>query len=124
MEYTEFKQKMITSLPVGTVLTNPGGGTSTIEAYSYDKVRYRRGASSMHVRFQDLFAAYQRFQGGNVSSADLGAFMPSVFDSHARPAGHSCNCTFFYMALQRMGIVSKINGRGVGGNPFYVFIPL
>lgn len=121
MEYAEFKQKLITSLPVGTTLPNPRKGTSTIEAYSYDTVTYRRGSSNLYVRFQDLYEAWQRFQGGYVHTTDLKAWRPEVFDSTARPAGHDCNCTFLFLVLQRMGLGSKINGSGVSGSPFFAF---
>jgi len=55
-----------------------------------------------------------------MSSVDLKTDNPSVFDSQARPAGHSCNCTFLFMVLHQMGIASNVHGRGVRGNPFYV----
>jgi len=122
MEFPEFKQRMHTSIPVETVLKNPGGGTSIILSYPSDGVRYKRGNSTIHVSLRDLFDGYTRVKTGQLSSNDLKQANPPVFDSQARPAGHSCNCTFLFMALQKMGIVSQIYGRGVRGDPFYVVL--
>ena len=122
MDFHEFKQRMHTSSPVETVLKNPGGGTSIILSYSLDGVSYKRGNSTIYVSIRDLFDGYTRVKTGHLSSNDLKIANPSVFDSQARPAGHSCNCTFLFMALQEMGIVTQIYGRGVRGNPFYVIL--
>lgn len=43
MQYHEFCRKVIETLPVGTVLPNPGGGDSTIVSYTGRKVAYRKG---------------------------------------------------------------------------------
>jgi type IV secretory pathway TraG/TraD family ATPase VirD4 len=71
-----------------------------------------------------LFDAYALYRGRRVSTTELRAFRPVVFDSAARPAGHSCNCTIFFLLLERMGVVEGIQGKGVCGNPFYVDISL
>ena len=110
------------TLPVGRVIKNPGGGITTIESYTDSKVRYRRGASMIYVSLADLYAAYSRFRGQSVTSAKLTKFRPSVFSSLARPAGHSCNCTFLFVLLQRSKLSGPIKGGGVRGNPFTVKI--
>jgi len=120
MDFSEFKQRVHESIPKGTILDNPGGGTSTILSYPPDAVSYRRGNSTMYVSLRDLFDGYVRFKGGHMSSSDLKVINPSVFDSQARPAGHSCNCTFLFMLLQKIGVVTHIQGCGVRGNPFFV----
>jgi hypothetical protein len=122
MDYSEFKRKIQATTPQRTVLQNPGGGTSTILSYSSDAVRYQRGNSTIYVSFRDLFDAYMHYKGGEVSSSDLKRANPAVFDSQARPAGHSCNCTFMFMLLKRIGVVNQIHGRGVAGDPFYVVL--
>jgi hypothetical protein len=64
----------------------------------------------------------QHLEDGNISSSELKVFLPAIFDSAARPAGHSCNATLLFLALREMGIVSAIHGNGVAGNPFFVEI--
>ena len=86
-------------------------------------IMYRRGNSRIRVQLADLYRAYNRFKGRKVSSIDLRRFAPSVFDSTARPAGHSCNCTFLFHLLQRLELtVGLLDGRGVRGSPFSVVI--
>lgn len=121
MEFHDFRRKLVQSLPVGAVLRNPGGGTSTIVSHTPRNVAYRRGKSRIYVGLRDLYGAYEAFRGGTVDSSDLRAFKPQVFDS--KQSGHSCNCTFLFMALKAMGIVERIDGAGRSGSPFRVKIP-
>lgn len=99
MNRSDFITAVIKAFPVGTVIANPGGGTSTITGYTVSSVSYVRGRSTIVVAFSDLYAAYNAFKGKDVTSTELRAFMPTVFDSAARPTGHSCNCTFLYQAI-------------------------
>ena len=50
--------------------------------------------------------------------------LPSmVFDSLARAAGHSCNCTFLLQLLVAMAVVDGcIEGRGARGDPYLVTV--
>jgi hypothetical protein len=123
MEYATFKTSFEQAVPAGTVLPNPGGGTSSVLSYSFDHVYYRRGNSKIRASVRDFYLAYEKYSGRNLSSSDLREFNPSVFDSQARPAGHSCNCTFLFLALERMGLVAAIHGSGVRGSPFNVDLP-
>lgn len=109
-------------MPVGTVLANPSRGTSEVSAYTEHKINYIRGSSTIHVSYSDLFYAYQHFNGGKVSASELKEYNPSVFDSNARPAGHSCNCTSLFLILKELGVVDEIHGNGVRGDPYYVDI--
>lgn len=122
MDFSEFKQKVYVSIPKGAILDNPGGGTSIIMSYSSEAVSYLRGNSTIYVSLRDLFDGYIQFKGGHMSSKDLKAVNPRVFDSQASPAGHSCNCTFLFILLQKIGVVTHIQGRGVKGNPFFVIL--
>ena len=116
MTLDEFRTRMKKSLPPGTVLQNPGGGTRTIKSYSD---RNGSGVSTIGVAVEALLAVYQHFHGVQVTSRDLKVHAPAVFDSSARPAGHSCNCTFLFMVLERLGLADPIQGDGVSGRPFY-----
>ncbi len=81
---------------------------------------YIRGKSTIYVSFKDLFDAFKHFRGARVTSSDLQQFRPWVFDSSAVKPGHSCNCTFLFLVCERLGLSSRIRGRGVRGNPYYV----
>ena len=119
MDYNAFCHLFTSALPVGTVLRNPGGGVTEIINYTANgRLVYRRGRSRMYVSLRDLYAAWQQFQGQRVSSADLRAFAPEVFNSKA--GGHSCNCTVLFLAFRKMGLVDRIAGAGRRGDPYCV----
>ncbi len=119
MDYLEFHHRLVTALPPGTVLQNPGGGETEIINYTAsDKLAYRRGRSRMYVSIRELYVAHQLFQGQTVSSTDLRDYAPEIFES--KQGGHSCNCTVFFMALRAMGLVDRIEGAGKRGDPYRV----
>ncbi len=123
MTLLEFCQMLKTVVPVGSTLDSPGGGTSKIIKYSQSFITYRRGKSDIRVSYVDLFRAYVKHKGRKVSSSDLKRFAPAVFDSKARPAGHSCNTTILFLLLRKLDLSSDISGSGVKGDPYYVSIP-
>ncbi len=123
MTLEEFAASLKEAIPLGSVLENPGGGTSTITNYTQAFITYRRGKSSISVSYEKLFHAYLAHKGRKVSASDLKQFAPSVFDSTARPAGHSCNATLLFLMLNRLGLSSEIGGSGVRGDPYFVSIP-
>ena len=121
MELEIFIDRARALMPLGQVFENLGGGTSRIMTNDEGKVCYKRGNSRIYVRWRDLHSAYMRFAGRRVSSSDLRKAMPSVFDSSARPAGHSCNCTFLFHLLTKLSLTEGgPEGRGVVGDPFAV----
>lgn len=123
MDIETFRTEFLKALPPGTIFQNPGGGTSEVLPVRNGKARYKRRNSTMAVPIQFLFDAYSAFRGRNMSTSELKVFAPAVFDSAARPAGHSCNATFLFLALREMGTVTSIQGKGVAGNPFFVEVP-
>jgi hypothetical protein len=120
VDFDEFVQLLRTSLPVGVVLDNPGGGTSTVLSHDAERVCYRRGGSRFYVPLRELHEAYIRFSGQEVTTRSLKDYSPEVFDS-AR-GGHNCHATFLFLALQRMNLSGEIWGRGRIGSPFGVTI--
>lgn len=122
MTLDEFANRIRSDLPVGSIMDNPGGGTSTIIKQSQSFITYRRGKSSICVSYEALFKAYGAYRGKQVSASDLKVFAPSVFDSAARPAGHSCNSTFLLLLLRHLGLAGDIQGQGVRGSPFHARI--
>jgi hypothetical protein len=109
---------------IGQVFDNPGrkGTTSTIIEIDTLKIVYQRKKSYISITFKTMYDVYKDFQGKKCSSNDLKRYDPEVFDSNARPAGHSCNCTFLFRIFEALGIVTEIEGGGVRGDPFYVHI--
>ena len=123
MTRQEFIHAARQAFPSGYEFDNPGGGTTRILSVDAIGIAYRRGNSRISVQFADLYSAYERFKGRQVSSTDLRRFSPSVFDSNARPADHSCNCTFLFHVLQRLAVTDgPLEGRGVRGDPFSISI--
>ena len=122
MDLETFGRQLQSALTPGRIPQNPGGGISTVISSNNGKVRYKRGQSTYSVSVEALFAAYSSFKGRRVSSTDLKRFAPAIFDSAARPAGHSCNCTFLFLALREMQLSSGIKGTGLAGSPFFTEI--
>ncbi|MBC3810902.1 hypothetical protein [Undibacterium aquatile] len=122
MNFEDFMTRVINAFPVGTLVKNPGGGTSLIVANKDFKITYQRGKSTMSVKLIDLFAAYEQFRGMQLTSSDLKIFRPAIFDSSARPAGHSCNCTILFRIFEKLQLCEPIEGAGVRGNPFSIKI--
>ena len=120
MDFDTFIASIESEFPIGSAFDNPGGGTSTIVRLTETHISYRRGNSNISVAYRDLFEAYSNFIGQEVSSSDLRRFRPSVFDSSARPSGHSCNCTFLFHVLEILGLSGLLQGSGVRGNPYAV----
>lgn len=121
MRLKEFAAAAREAFAVSRTMDNPGGGTSEVLQLTEDAVTCKRGDSTIRVRLADLHRAYLKFRGGRVSSTDLREFLPSVFDSSARPAGHSC--TFLSLLLQRMGLAGEPSGSGRRGDPFALDLP-
>lgn len=119
----QFVKHACVAFPVGHTFANLGRGMTRIEGYDSRHVLYRRGSSTIRVLWESLYAAYVAFAGQRMSSVDLREFRPHVFDSMARPAGHSCNCTFLIQLLMAMELVNgALEGRGVRGDPYTVFV--
>ena len=121
MNINEFKGRIKSVIQRGSVLDNPGKGTSTIKVVSDRGVSYVRGKSVIYISFQDIFDAFHSFVGRKVTSSDLKSYRPAVFDSKAN--GHSCNCTFLFVLLKGMGFTSEIGGQGIKGSPYFVVLP-
>jgi len=116
MNQDAFSLALVSSLPVGTVLENPGGGTSEVVVSGPDRICYKRQNTRMCIQISLLFDVYERYRGRAVSSNELRELVPKVFDS--KRSGHSCHCTFLFMAFQRIGLAGEIFGEGKRGSPF------
>ena len=122
MDLSTFSAEIRRRTPEGTIFQNPGGGISEVVSLTADKIAYVRGTSRIYVAVDDLYRAYFEFRGEEMSSRALRDRWPAVFDSKARPAGHSCNCTFLFRLLQRLDFAGPIMGKGVSGDPYRVAI--
>jgi hypothetical protein len=123
MDFSTFTKNVQEIIPPGTILKNPGGGTTLFKSYSSGTLNYKRGKSTFPVSLKNLFETYSHFQGRKVSSSDLRKYKPSVFDSKAGPAGHACNCTVLFMILMQLGVIENIMGQDKRGSPYFVVIP-
>lgn len=120
MNENEFRNAVISELSVGYEFKNPKKGTSKVMKVGPEKISYKRKNSTTYVSIADFYNAYRKFNGCQVSSTDLRMYAPRVFDSNA--SGDSCNCTFFFMLLHKLGLASELQGEGVRGNPYSVNI--
>lgn len=120
LNFDDFAKRLRANLPEGTVLNNPGGGTSAVIWVDDSRVCYQRGRSRFYVGLRSLYGAYAHFAGGKVTTRQLKDYAPGIFDSTKR--GHNCHCTFLFLALQQMGMVEQIYGQGHAGSPFGVTI--
>lgn len=118
MKLDEFAGQIREAVPTETVIANPGGGTSKVTGITEERISYVRGTSTISVNIAELHSAYESFRGRRVTLSELREFAPAVFDSSARPAGHSCNCTFLIGILERAGLASNLSGSGVRGDPY------
>jgi hypothetical protein len=118
MNFKEFASSVKQKIPVGAVLQNPGGGTSTIVSYDEDRVCYERGHSKFYIELVELWRAVEHFKGQRMTTVGLKEYKPSVFDSSQN--GHNCNCTFLFLLLQEIAVVPQIHGTGRSGDPFGV----
>jgi hypothetical protein len=111
--FNEIKKKIIH----GLVFKNPGGGTSTIILInSKNRIHYRRGNSDIYIKIDDIFKAFNHFRKTKCTSIELKYFLPNVFKVKG------CNCTFFFLILNRLSLCSKIKGSGKKQSPFFVEI--
>ncbi len=109
MTFDEFKKRVLTSISVGEIFENPGGGVSIIEFFNDEKIKYIRRKSSITIKLEKLYKAYDHFQGTFVTTKQLKEFDHS-FDSEARnPSGHSCNCTFGFCVIIKIGLADTIS---------------
>jgi hypothetical protein len=124
MDYGWFLETIVKVIYTGKIFNNPGGGTSEIISVDKNNITYKRNNSNITISINEIYSVYNSFYGKKCSSNDLKEYTPHIFDSHARPAGHSCNCTFVFLLFKEMGIVEKIEGEGKKGNQFYVNIKI
>jgi len=118
MEKEDFVKGAVSVLPKGLKLDNPGGGISEIISINENRICYKRGNSKIFVTLEDLHDAIEANKIKKIiTSSDLKRYSPQVFDS--TKGGHSCNCTFLFQVLKKMGIIDKIEGEGKRGNPFF-----
>jgi hypothetical protein len=118
VDYPSFVARIAEAFPKGTVLKNPGRGTTKIISDPGSVLTFRRANSRFRVHISDLHRAYLTFKGKRVSTANLKAFAPEVFNT--KENGHDCNCTTLFLLLNGMGLSTSIMGRGVRGDPFWV----
>ena len=118
----EFIKKINSQILVGNKYDNlKGNNHTTISENDGESIIYLRGESKIKISILELWNTYDyliKQELKNISSIQLCKYRPDIFDS--KQNGHSCNCTFFYIVLKEIGLILKIDGKGVRGNPFYI----
>ena len=122
MNRSTFFQKVVDECNGKRQLNVPPFKTCEILKICEDAITYRRGQSRFKVKLNDLYDATEHFSGCRVNTSDVKKFRPEVFDSKARPAGHDCNVSLLFMLLLRLEIAHELQGRGVRGDPYSVFV--
>lgn len=112
----ELSYLIVNNIKSGMKFDNPKRGTSTIIFVSDNQINYKRGKSIIKIKIKDIIEARENFSGTKCTSNDLKNFRRKVFSSKG------CNCTFFFIILNYLGVASNIEGRGVGGDTFYVHL--
>ncbi len=122
MDFSEFVLAFHEQIKVGSIFLNPQKGDSTVISVKNGIVKYKRKKSPISVPLEVLYQSYSDFSGKKMSTNDLKAYKPEIFNSKATPAGHDCNTTFLFCVLMKMSLVKRIKGKGVSGDPFFVII--
>jgi len=111
MTFESFTVKILESVKPGMEFANPGGGVSVVLRTNDERIVYQRGHTQISLKLALLFRAYQVFCGTIVTTSMLKRFDHS-FDSAARsPAGHSCNCTFAFIAMRESKLGGEIDAK-------------
>jgi hypothetical protein len=108
---------------VGDNFANPGGakpgdrggyGYRTVKTITMDKIVYfgagTKSESKITLPIRTFHDVILEFQSSCCYTWQLKQFRPNIFDSTARPAGHSCNCTFLMSIADKLGFLAS--GRG------------
>ncbi|MBV5303873.1 MAG: hypothetical protein JZU70_06705 [Chlorobium sp.] len=122
MDFSEFVLAFHEQIKVGSIFRNPKKGDSTVMSVKNGKVRYKREESNFYISIEVLYQAYSTFIGRKMSTKDLKAYKPEIFDQNGTPPGHGCNTTFLLCVLVEMNLARSIEGKGVSGDPFFVII--
>ena len=122
MKFPTFSKRIVTLCgSTSRLAVQPIAPFDVVEV-SHNRIRYRRGSSTITVSLSDFYEAMLHYSGRRVTSVDLRRFRPNVFDSQARPAGHSCNVSVLFTILLLIGLAEELEGRGVRGDPYSVFV--
>jgi hypothetical protein len=122
MDFSEFVSAFHEQIKVGSIFQNPKKGDSTVISVKNGIVKYNRKKYSFSISIEVLYQSYSSFIGRKMSTNDLKAYKPEIFDTKARPAGHDCNTTFLLCVLVQMNLAKSVDGKGVSGDPFFVII--
>lgn len=119
MNQKQFMDLITKNIVVNRSFNNPSGkGITQIKVNDGKTITYQRGHSRISITILELWNVYQKFLNNTISTRDLKKYKPYIYNSNNK--GHSCNSTALFLIFQNIGIISKINGRGVKGDPFWI----
>jgi hypothetical protein len=122
MTLEEFIKLVRELCQVPVIIHFPPLADSAIVRTDYQHIWYRRGRSTIKISIRDMWEATEHFAGERVTTNEIRTYRPHVFDSHARPAGHSCNLTFLFAVLLLLKIATDLQGKGRRGSPYSIHI--
>jgi len=113
MDKDSFITLLRNSTPEGTVFENSHKHSLTIISTSKDRLHYSRGKNTRSLKFSQLYKTWQQFRGEQVTSDQLKAWKPALYDSNALPrAGHDSNCGLFMLLMEQLGLACELERKG------------
>jgi hypothetical protein len=108
------------NIHIGDNFANPGGartgyGYRTVKTINMNEIIYVNSGTNSEglitLPIQIFYEVIYEFQSSYCYTSQLKKFRPKVFDSTARPAGHSCNCTFLMSISDKLGFLASGHGN-------------
>jgi len=97
------------------VFNHPEKGTLTVVSVTKERIHYLRTKTTVSVKLNHLYKAYDEFNGQKVTTEQLKAFKPGVFDSKGQPkSGHDSNGIFFLKLMEHMQLAGPLSKQKPG----------
>jgi hypothetical protein len=113
----QFVKRIHVYVTPGKIVRNlKGKSTTTILGFSPHHIKYRRGDSILHLKFDSAYAAYQLIAGRGVfglTTSALKSLIPKPFSDRYKPF----HATVVFQLLMLAQIIHVV-GTGTSGDPF------
>jgi hypothetical protein len=120
MDIETFSDLICKKILIGDNFANPGGakkgyGYRTVRTINRNQIVFFNAGTEKEapitLLIQKFYDVIFEFQSDCCDTFQLKKFSPEVFDSQARPAGHSCNCTFLMSISDKLGFLASGQGN-------------
>lgn len=113
MDKEQFIQLICQANLEGLVFNNTRKNPLNILGTNKERIHYQRGKSTVSLKYNQLFKAWDAFKGSTVTSEQLQDWKPEVFDSKGHPKpGHDSNCGMFLMLMEHLGLATDLDRDG------------